>query len=79
VHADPPGVLAQADVRRVADAMPPPCAQASARWQGMAVRELGAGVTVLHRGAVLAEGAIDAIRDIEAVRDVYLGKRHARG
>jgi branched-chain amino acid transport system permease protein len=43
------------------------------------VRELGAGVTVLHRGAVLAEGAIDAIRDNEAVRDVYLGKRHARG
>jgi urea transport system ATP-binding protein len=42
------------------------------------VRELGAGVTVLHRGAVLAEGSIDEIRDNEAVRDVYLGRRHAR-
>ena len=42
------------------------------------VRELGAGVTVLHRGAVLAEGSIDQIRDNRAVRDVYLGKRHAR-
>ena len=43
------------------------------------VRELGAAVTVLHRGAVLAEGSIDQIRDNDAVRDVYLGKRHARG
>ena len=44
------------------------------------VRQLAATVTVLHRGAVLAEGSMDEIRDNATVRDIYLGKRpHARG
>ena len=44
------------------------------------VRHLAAGVTVLHRGAILAEGSMDEIRDNDVVRDIYLGKRRrARG
>ncbi len=44
------------------------------------VRQLAATVTVLHRGAVLAEGSIDEIRDNATVRDIYLGtRRRARG
>jgi len=44
------------------------------------VRQLAATVTVLHRGAVLAEGSIDEIRDNATVRDIYLGTgRRARG
>jgi len=38
------------------------------------VFELCDQVTVMHRGAVLAEGAPDDIRDNEAVREVYLGE-----
>jgi branched-chain amino acid transport system ATP-binding protein len=44
------------------------------------IRDLAATVTVLHRGAILAQGSMDEIRDNAVVRDVYLGKRrHARG
>jgi branched-chain amino acid transport system ATP-binding protein len=44
------------------------------------VRQLAATVTVLHRGAVLAEGSMDQIRDNATVRDIYLGTgRRARG
>jgi branched-chain amino acid transport system ATP-binding protein len=44
------------------------------------VRQLAATVTVLHRGAVLAEGSMDEIRDNATVRDIYLGTgRRARG
>ncbi len=44
------------------------------------VRQLAATVTVLHRGAILAEGSMDEIRDNATVRDIYLGKRQrARG
>jgi len=44
------------------------------------VRQLAATVTVLHRGAVLAEGSMDEIRDNATVRDIYLGtRRRARG
>jgi len=44
------------------------------------VRHLAAGVTVLHRGAILAQGSMDEIRDNAVVRDIYLGKRRrARG
>lgn len=39
------------------------------------VRELAATVTVLHRGAILAEGSMDEIRDDARVRDIYLGRR----
>ena len=38
------------------------------------VRELGARVTVLHEGRVLAEGAVDAVQADPAVIDVYLGR-----
>jgi branched-chain amino acid transport system ATP-binding protein len=31
-------------------------------------------VTVMHRGAILAEGSPDAIRDDPKVREVYLGE-----
>jgi ABC-type uncharacterized transport system ATPase subunit len=37
------------------------------------VRELGARVTVLHLGQVLAEGTFDEIASNSQVRDVYLG------
>ena len=44
------------------------------------VRSIARYVTVLHRGAVLAEGTMEQIRANDVVRDVYLGKRqHARG
>jgi len=39
------------------------------------VRNIAGNVTVLDRGAVLAEGTMDEIRANPVVRDVYLGKR----
>ena len=39
------------------------------------VRSIAGYVTVLHRGAVLAEGTMDEIRANDVVRDIYLGKR----
>jgi urea transport system ATP-binding protein len=41
------------------------------------VRALGARVTVLHEGAVLAEGSIDFVQNDERVIEVYLGRAHA--
>ncbi|GAA2402498.1 ATP-binding cassette domain-containing protein [Actinomadura vinacea] len=41
------------------------------------IRELGAPVTVLHKGAVLAEGSVDEIRADERVLSSYLGRTHA--
>jgi urea transport system ATP-binding protein len=38
------------------------------------VRALGAKVTVLHEGSVLAEGSIDAVQNDERVVEVYLGR-----
>jgi urea transport system ATP-binding protein len=38
------------------------------------VRELGAKVTVLHEGSVLAEGPLDAVSADERVIEVYLGR-----
>jgi urea transport system ATP-binding protein len=38
------------------------------------VRELGAKVTVLHEGRVLAEGPVDAVQSDPAVVEVYLGR-----
>ncbi|HLJ63207.1 MAG TPA: urea ABC transporter ATP-binding protein UrtD [Stellaceae bacterium] len=38
------------------------------------VRALGAKVSVLHEGAVLAEGSIDHVQNHQAVIDVYLGR-----
>jgi urea transport system ATP-binding protein len=38
------------------------------------VRSLGAKVTVLHEGSVLAEGSIDAVQDNPRVVEVYLGR-----
>ena len=38
------------------------------------VRKLGAKVTVLHEGSVLAEGSIDAIQNHPKVIEVYLGR-----
>jgi urea transport system ATP-binding protein len=38
------------------------------------VRDLGAKVTVLHQGAVLAEGSIDHVSADERVVEVYLGR-----
>jgi urea transport system ATP-binding protein len=38
------------------------------------VRAIGKFITVLHRGAVLAEGPIDDIAANTTVRDVYLGR-----
>jgi urea transport system ATP-binding protein len=38
------------------------------------VRSLGARVTVLHEGAVLAEGSIDHVQDDPRVIEVYLGR-----
>jgi urea transport system ATP-binding protein len=38
------------------------------------VRSLGARVTVLHEGAVLAEGSIDHVQNDAAVIEVYLGR-----
>jgi ABC-type uncharacterized transport system ATPase subunit len=44
------------------------------------VRDIASWVTVLHRGAVLAEGTMEEIRAHDVVRDIYLGKRpRARG
>ena len=38
------------------------------------VRSLGARVTVLHEGRVLAEGSMDAIQNNPRVVEVYLGR-----
>jgi urea transport system ATP-binding protein len=38
------------------------------------VRSLGARVTVLHEGSVLAEGSIDQVQNHPAVIEVYLGR-----
>jgi len=38
------------------------------------VRALGARVTVLHEGSVLAEGSLDAVQANETVVEVYLGR-----
>jgi urea transport system ATP-binding protein len=38
------------------------------------VRSLGARVTVLHEGSVLAEGSIDHVQNDERVIEVYLGR-----
>ncbi len=38
------------------------------------VRSLGARVTVLHEGAVLADGSIDHVQNQPAVIEVYLGR-----
>jgi urea transport system ATP-binding protein len=38
------------------------------------VRAIGSFITVLHRGAVLAEGPVDEIAANTTVRDVYLGR-----
>ena len=38
------------------------------------VRSLGAKVTVLHEGSVLAEGAIDYVQNHPRVIEVYLGR-----
>jgi urea transport system ATP-binding protein len=38
------------------------------------VRSLGARVTVLHEGAVLAEGSMDHVQNDQAVIEVYLGR-----
>jgi urea transport system ATP-binding protein len=38
------------------------------------VRTLGARVTVLHEGSVLAEGSIDAVQNDARVVEVYLGR-----
>ena len=37
-------------------------------------RSLGARVTVLHEGAVLAEGSIDHVQNHPRVIEVYLGR-----
>ncbi|WP_433171521.1 branched-chain amino acid ABC transporter ATP-binding protein/permease [Actinoallomurus sp. CA-150999] len=41
------------------------------------IRELGAPVTVLHKGAVLARGSIEEIRADKRVLSTYLGRAHA--
>jgi len=38
------------------------------------VRDLGARVTVLHEGSVLAEGSLDMVQNDQRVIDVYLGR-----
>jgi urea transport system ATP-binding protein len=38
------------------------------------VRSLGARVTVLHEGSVLAEGSIDYVQSLPEVIEVYLGR-----
>jgi urea transport system ATP-binding protein len=38
------------------------------------VRALGAKVTVLHEGSVLAEGSIDTVQNDHRVIEVYLGR-----
>ena len=38
------------------------------------VRDLGARVTVLHEGSVLAEGSIDHVQNDQRVIEVYLGR-----
>ena len=38
------------------------------------VRALGARVTVLHEGSVLAEGSLDQVSADQQVIDVYLGR-----
>lgn len=38
------------------------------------VRDLGARVTVLHEGSVLAEGSIDQVQNDQRVIEVYLGR-----
>ena len=39
------------------------------------LREIAENVTVLHRGAIIAEGTFEEIGNIALVREVYLGKR----
>jgi urea ABC transporter ATP-binding protein UrtD len=39
------------------------------------LREIAENVTVLHRGAIIAEGTFEEIENIALVREVYLGKR----
>ncbi|GAA5144442.1 ATP-binding cassette domain-containing protein [Microbacterium pseudoresistens] len=41
------------------------------------IRDLGAPVTVLDRGAILTRGTIDELRSDERVLNVYLGRAHA--
>ena len=38
------------------------------------VRDLGARVTVLHEGSVLAEGSLDQVQNDQRVIEVYLGR-----
>jgi len=38
------------------------------------VRRLGARVTVLHEGSVLAEGSLDHVQNDQRVIEVYLGR-----
>lgn len=38
------------------------------------VRDLGARVTVLHEGSVLAEGSLDTVQNDQRVIEVYLGR-----
>lgn len=38
------------------------------------VRDLGARVTVLHEGSVLAEGSVEAVQNDSRVIEVYLGR-----
>ncbi|WP_298721983.1 urea ABC transporter ATP-binding protein UrtD [uncultured Ferrovibrio sp.] len=38
------------------------------------VRDLGAKVTVLHEGSVLAEGSVEAVQNDQRVIEVYLGR-----
>lgn len=39
------------------------------------LKEIAENVTVLHRGAVIAEGTFQEVAAIELVRDIYLGRR----
>ena len=39
------------------------------------LREIAENVTVLHRGAIIAEGTFEEIENIALVREIYLGKR----
>ena len=38
------------------------------------VREIASNITVLHKGAILAEGLLEDIAQNDAVRRVYLGR-----
>ncbi len=39
------------------------------------LREIAENVTVLHRGAVIAQGTFQELEAMELVRDIYLGKK----